>query len=168
MASGDGAKRLDRDVDGEQAERHADRLLSSPLRHRRSDPLASEQPHHHAAGQHLDQAVHAEADQCDRTGGETSGHRDRELRHVPGVPPHANRRARRCRRARSAGSRRRRDGTMVISSGTDRPGCVSGSATAALHVLEMLEADIQQESDVGIVQCVVDVSPLLSVTHEPR
>ena len=57
---------------------------------------------------------------------------------------------------------------MVTSAGTERRDSVSGSATPAVLVLEVLKADIEQEPDVGIVERVVDVSPLLSVAHQPR
>jgi hypothetical protein len=46
---------------------------------------AGEEPDDHEAGEALDEAVDAEADQRDRAGPDARGDRDRELDQVPGV-----------------------------------------------------------------------------------
>src|SRR5262245_26104784 len=74
-------------------------------------------------------------------------------------PPQASRRARRTSRARRS----------APSAGTSGSGCTVAfaSATAGLVVADVLQADLEQQSNVRVVERVVDVAPLLAVAHEP-
>src|SRR5438132_10382042 len=74
------------------------------------------------------------------------------------IPPQARSRARRSSLARS------RDGSGGRTVPT-RP-TWSRSAIRSLLVTHVLEADIEQETDVGIVERVIDVSTLLAIADE--
>src|SRR5712691_3691248 len=86
-------------------------------------------------------------------------------------PPHASSFARRTSRARSSGASRgkaairRRSPRASAGASWISPPC-SGSATSLL-VRDVLQADIEQKPDVGILERVVDVAPLLPITDEP-
>jgi hypothetical protein len=78
------ADRLDPDVDGEHEERDRDQDLSATLRAVRAAAGAGEEPYDDEPGEGFDEAVRAEADQCDRARGDPRADRDRELDDVPG------------------------------------------------------------------------------------
>ena len=80
--------RLDAHVGRKDEEADGDHLLSSPLRLKRAEPRAGEQPQDDEPSQRLDQAVGTEADQRDRAGGDACDQSDSELHEVvPNAAP---------------------------------------------------------------------------------
>src|SRR5439155_13683456 len=75
------AQRLDADVGGQDEEAECNQLLRAALGPLGADPGAAKEPEDDQAGDCLDQAVCAEADQRDRAGGEPRNERDSELEH---------------------------------------------------------------------------------------
>ena len=80
------APRREHDVGGEDEVTRGDELLRVSLGRVRVQARTREQPHDHEARESLDQAVRAEPDQRDRTGGQPGADRDGELDQVPAVP----------------------------------------------------------------------------------